>query len=106
MSLPRNEATLLLLDQIETVGVCFGSYVKGMTKLYTYKVKKGEYKVGDMALALMNDGKYKVVCIQRIDTIPAINPNATWEYQWLVQKIDLITYNQCLAAEDAFMNLK
>jgi len=99
----RNKATLLLLDQIETVQVSFDSYLEGLTKLYTYKAKKGVYSKGDQALVIVN-GKYKVVEVQIVDPYPTIDPSVDYEYQWLAQKISLSEYNKCIAAEDTLVD--
>lgn len=99
----RNKATVLLIDQIETVQVSFSPYVTGLTKLYTYKAKKGTYKAGDLALVLSPDQKYKVVEVQHVDASPTIDPYAQYEYQWLVQPIDMTQYERCMAAEEVLM---
>lgn len=97
----RNKATVLLLDQIDTVQVCFDAqYIEGLTKLYTYKVKKGYVQPGDMALVLNRNDKLKAVNVVAVDDTPNIDPYASYEYQWIFQRVDTSTYDKCIAAED------
>ena len=99
----RNKATILLLNQIETVQCGFDAkYVEGLTKLYTYKAKKGSYKPGDVAVVETN-GQYKFVRIAIVDETPNIDPYASFEYQWLIQKIDFTDYQKALDAEKTLM---
>jgi len=99
----RNKATILLLNQIETVQCSFNAkYREGFPKLYTYKAKKGSYKPGDIAV-VETDGHYKFVYVAIVDETPNIDPYASYEYQWLIQKIDFTDYQKALDAEKILM---
>jgi len=100
----RNKATVLLLDQIDTVQVTFDAkYIEGLSKLYTYKVKKGYVQEGDLALILDTQQQFKVVQVVSVDDAPNIDPFAAYEYKWIYQKVDASIYDTCMAAEDELM---
>jgi len=101
----RNKATILLIDQIDTVQVTFDNdYIEGLSKLYTYKAKKDLVQAGDFALVMTSKGQFKVVKVAHIDDTPNIDPYASFEYQWLVNKLDLSIHSSCLEAEEELMN--
>jgi len=103
----RNKATILMLDQIDTVRACFDAkYVEGLTKLYTYKVKKGYVQAGDLALVLDTQNRFKVVQVVSVDDTPNIDVNSAFDYKWLVQRIDTTTYDKCITAENELMYWK
>ena len=99
-----NQATVLMLDKIDTVKVSFEPYVEGLTKLYTYKAPKRKYAAGDLAIVVAN-GTYKVVQVHSIDEIQDFDPYSEMQYKWLVQKLDLTDYNKCIQTEKNIANL-
>jgi len=91
------------MDQIDTVQCSFDAKpIEGVTKLYTYKAKRGVYQAGDLAI-IDNDGKYKFVVVVSVDEVPNIDPSAAYDYKWLVQKLDTTGYKRALAAEETLM---
>ena len=96
-----NQATQLMIDQIDTVQCSFG--YPPFTQVYTYKAKKGMYKPGDLAV-VKRGTSYKVVMVVSIDPLPVIDPSAPYDYQWLVQRIDLTDYDKAVAAEQTLVD--
>lgn len=56
---------------------------KNVTNTYTYKMPLGLCKTGDMAVVETNTG-LKTVYIQEVHDEPDIDPNANFEYRWIV----------------------
>jgi len=98
----RNQATILIVDQIDTVKATFEKHIEGLSKTYTYKCKKGDLVAGDQVIVIAND-QYKMVTIVSVDSTPDIDPHSTYEYAWIVQKLDLTQYNKALEAEETLM---
>lgn len=100
----RNQATRLMLDQIDTVKCAFEATVNANTKLYTYKCKKGQFTAGDLAVIKDSVGRYKIVQVCSVDNTASIDAKATYDYAWLVDKVDKTQYEKCLAAEQTLMD--
>lgn len=69
-------------------------------KMYTYKVPLDiDVKVGD-ALIVNPPGGYKIVIVTAVHDQPRINPDARYEYKWIVGKIDDTAYKIRVANEE------
>ncbi len=82
------------LQNFNTVGCRFDD----TRKIYTYKTSEN-FEVGDKAIVCPN-GSLKVVQIVRVDDTPQIEFGSNVEYKWIVQKIDLDSYNDRLEREE------
>lgn len=70
---------------------------------YTYKAPLDmELKEGDLALVMSPNTGISVVEVVTIHSTPKIDLDASFEYKWIVQKVDLTGYNARLKAEEDF----
>ena len=65
---------------------------------YTYKMPKGLCKVGDMAVVETNTG-LKTVYIKEVHDEPDIDPNADFDYRWIVCPVRHDIYLDVLVRE-------
>lgn len=69
---------------------------------YTFKATASMgLAVGDLAVAHARD-KLAIVAITDVHDVPQIDPNANFDYKWLIQKIDLTDYKNNLAQDQAY----
>lgn len=98
-----NTSTLasILLESCKTIGVVFS----GNSKTYTYKTTT-QFEVGDFAIvpspaiSLGEIAKPRVVEVVRVDVVPDLNPSATYDYKWVIQKVNFAAYNQLVSLEN------
>lgn len=99
----RHLASLLQTD-FTTVKVRFRD--GNNTRLYTYKVPNDlQVQVDDM---LVVDAHYSGVCIVDVKEVherPQIDPDANFDYKWVVGKVDLESYRKRAEAEAEFRQL-
>lgn len=66
-------------------------------KLYTYKTRLSLIR-GDKVVVFARD-IFQVVEVVNVHTAPKIDYAATFEYKWIVQKLDTSTYDKVLEEE-------
>lgn len=71
-------------------------------KLYTYKTRI-PFKRGDNAIVDVR-GVLKLVEVVNVHHTPKIDYAATFEYQWIVQKVDTTAYEKVLEGEAELQN--
>lgn len=104
MPMIKNKAMLLLLDQLDTVQCTFDStYVVGLSKLYTYKCKKGFCAAGDVAI-VEQASKLKFVTVVSVDATPTFDIDASFDYAWIYSKVDYTVYSSCIEAEQKLVD--
>jgi hypothetical protein len=65
----------------------------GSSKQYTYKTHIEDFKVGDQAVVDAR-GETKIVTITQVHKTPRLDPNAPYEYKWIICKVDRDEYKQ------------
>ena len=68
-------------------------------KQYTYKTHITDFKVGDEAVVEVK-GVTKIVVVTQTHKAPRLDANASYQYKWIICKVDRSVYNQ-LKAWDA-----
>lgn len=72
---------------------------------YTYKADKSlQLKIGDFACVHANN-TLKIVQITKVHANPTIDPNASYQYKWVVDKIDLQTFLSRMDEQDNLTDL-
>ncbi len=75
-------------------------YIK---KQYTYKARLDDnLVVDDYAVVMSPTRGLALVQVKQVDKVPKIDVDAPWTYKWIVQKVDLASYNAILAQEQQF----
>lgn len=70
--------------------------------IYTFKVLLSDnFGVGDCAVVILDTGLKIVKCLE-VHEKPQIDIHATFDYKWVVQKIDHTRYDELIAAEQIF----
>ena len=64
-----------------------------LSKLYTYKVHNSIDLEEDDIVIVENNGRYSFARVVRIGGRDFIDPNAIFEYKYIVQKLDLTLYD-------------
>lgn len=82
---------LLQNGKVSFIGVVFS---RG-GKIYHYKTIE-KFEKGDTVLVFAQ-GKYKSVEVVQVD---ALNISSDIDYTWIVQKIDITTYERCLEVQE------
>lgn len=68
-------------------------------KMYTYKAPLDmDLQVGDAVIVNPPQG-FKVVIVTKIHDAPQINPDARYEYKWIVSKVDQTQYQTRMTNE-------
>jgi hypothetical protein len=81
----------------------YAEYDTSNGQTYVYKVPKSwGVREGDMALAIVQHRGIVVVTVVRVDLEPDIDPDADFEYRWLVQKVDTREYEDLNEREKSF----
>ena len=100
------DITTLLSNNYKTIECSYErSSVKPFDKIhnekfYTYKCPLDiDVKVGD-ALIVNPPSGYKVVIVTAVHDQPRINPDARYEYKWIVSKVDDESYKARAANEE------
>lgn len=82
-----NALSSILMENCKTVAVSFG---KDESRTYTYKTTE-DFEVGDFAVVKPNN-TLKVVKVVKVHEIPELDVNSNMDYDWIVQRIDLESY--------------
>ena len=97
MNMKNVNAISLLQTGYTTVGV---EFKETPGRIYTYKVGNNlGLKVGDEVVVDAR-GESKVVTVKRVDLAPKIDLNATYEYKWVIQKVEKEAYAERLKVEE------
>lgn len=98
----QNHILSLLQENYTTVAVTFAveieKYLPGVNKLYTYKTNV-DLKENDMVVVPSPDG-FRVVRIIEVHDSPEIDTDASFDYKWVVDKVDMEGYEEILKAEE------
>lgn len=86
--------TITALQDFNTVGVRFDD----SKRTYTYKTTE-KFEEGDRAIVCPN-GILKVVTVREVHDTPQIDFGSNIEYKWIVQKVDLESYNKRMEQEE------
>lgn len=96
----RHLATLLSSNYY-TVAVRFRD--GNNQKLYTYKVPNDvKLEKDDMVIVDAPFSGVTIVDVKEVHTVPRINPNAPFDYKWIVAKVDLAAHRERLEREKEF----
>lgn len=94
-----NSSTLasILMDNCKTVSVIFNSD----SKMYTYKTTE-DFKVDDFAIVppTVEGRPPRIVTVIEVHSVPRLDPNAQFDYKWVIGKVDFTDYNQLLSLEN------
>lgn len=76
----------------------------GARRLYTYKVLTEDgVKVGDTVVVDTPRDGLKLGLVVEVHKSPQINVSATFNYKWIVQKVDTSRYDVAVQKEDEFL---
>lgn len=116
MTNKRPNTAELLQSNYTTVSVAFNDDVAvddllddtvtpAQGQRYTYKADLSlELQVGDFVVVHANH-RLAIAQVVKVDDKPVINPNATYEYKWIVDKIDTAGFVKRLQEQDAIKAL-
>lgn len=92
-------------DDIDLDEVLDGTYKPSGGFAYTYKASKEMgLAVGDLALVYAQH-RLTVVAIKAVHEIPKIDPNANFDYKWIIQKVDFTAYKHNKAQDELHKQL-
>ena len=99
-----NEVNVLLADnpEFKFVTVLFAPYTG--TKTYTYKTTMPIVE-GEFAIVQTPSEDYKVVKVVEVLTPFEINFEVSYNYKWLIQKVDFAPYEASLELEKSVLAL-
>lgn len=83
---------LLMRDDLVTVHCAFNSEDN---KEYTYVCEKAlswNLRLGDQVVVLGNKKRLQIVEVRQIDEECDVDINDSWEYAWIVQRINIESY--------------
>jgi hypothetical protein len=91
----------LIQKSYTTVGV---SYKAEDDRAYTFKALLSEnLKEGDLVIIPSNYGfMYQVGIVRTVHKEPQIDTSASYDYKWIVGKLDITRYTSTLALEERF----
>lgn len=70
---------------------------------HTYKVwKEDDVQEGDAVVVERDSGELLVVTVVAAHEVPKIDIDASWDYKWIVQKVDMSNYRSQLKREEDF----
>lgn len=91
---------MALFGGMKTVDVQFkGCNGGGVGKSYTYKTNL-DLAVGDDVVVDAPSTGMTVVVVTAVHKTPRIDPQAAYEYKWIVTKVDKTAYEQLLAKDE------
>lgn len=107
MSINIKHMASLFREDLVTVQVVFNSETSesaflhcNAAKPYTYKALEAHnLKVGDFVAVLANN-EIKVVRVIKVDASPQIDVASSYDYKWIIQKIDT-SWNEKITAQEA-----
>jgi len=96
-TMKSKNAASILIDDLKTVGVQF----KASDRSYTYKTIDDTLCEGDKVV-VETRGHFKVASVVEIHKVPQISLDSTYDYKWIIQKIDDSHVRELEAREEAF----
>lgn len=103
MTIRKNHVISLLQKDFTTIGVVFNDNQRFQHN-YTYKARLSDDIKDGQHVIVKVDGKdgYHVALVVRVDAEPQIDTDATFDYKWIVGKVDTAAYDEQVAKEEAF----
>ena len=89
--------TNLILSQNESFKFVSVSFMDGQTKTYTYKTTL-DLAVDDLVVVESPTG-FKIVKVVSVLEFHEVNFDVHYEYKWVVSRVDLEYYNECVNVE-------
>lgn len=80
------------MNDFTTVGVSYTLNPTSQDKIYTFKTDLQLIK-GDIVVLPNNNSLYAFGVIAEVHDTPQVNPKATYEYKWVIDKVDLTNHN-------------
>lgn len=99
-----NHIVSLMQDHYTTIGVVFCD--SDRRKIYTYKaLSVDEPKIGDFFIvnSSYTTSGLAIVEVTRVDEEPDINTSSSYDYSWVIQKIDRTRYDAVFELERQFV---